>query len=138
MARKGTPRISGTAKPHLTPIIIFVRNFKKCLKFYTSVFGLKPVRLHGQWAEFQVGDIRLALHGNYKGPRQRQGRPLALHFVIDDIARMIERIKKYGGNAEEPRRLDFRPSELKVVLEARFTDPDKNQFEVQQILRRYD
>ncbi|MFQ5950871.1 MAG: VOC family protein [Candidatus Geothermarchaeales archaeon] len=127
----------------LTPIIIFVRRFERCLEFYREVFDLTPVRIyrgkeHPPWAEFQVGDIRLALHGGYRGVQHEQGRPVALHFEVKDIRKTVEKINRYGGQVKEPpRKLDFRPVELMIVYDATFADPDGNEFEVQQLLEEF-
>lgn len=125
----------------LTPIILFVRRFDRCFTFYRQVFGLKAVRVYGdppRWAEFQVGDVRLALHGGYRGPRQHQGRPVALHFVAGDIRRAIRCIRRYGGAiTPAARKVDPRPAEQKVAIEATFRDPDGNTFDVQQVLAAY-
>ena len=127
----------------LTPVILFVRYFDRCLKFYEKVFGLELKRLyrgkgHPPWAEFQVGDIRFALHAGYKGPAFRQWRPLALHFDVKDIRRTLAKIKRYGGKIKQPiRKLDFRPEELQLAYAAAFADPDGNVFEVQQVLKKF-
>ncbi len=127
----------------LTPILIFVHRFDECFQFYRKVFGLKLVRLyrgkqHPPWAEFQIGEARLALHGDYNGPPLKICEPLALHFDVKDIRRTMARIKRYGGKVKRgPRRIDFRPAELQVVYAATFTDPDGNEFDLHQVLKRF-
>jgi predicted enzyme related to lactoylglutathione lyase len=125
----------------LTPVILFVRDFDRCLDFYGDVLALPPVRVyrgpdHPPWAEFEVGAVRLALHGGYRGAeRYAPGRPLTLHFDVDDIQATIERIKRAGGTVKEPaREYDFRPVELERVYATSFTDPEGNEFELQQVL----
>lgn len=116
----------------LSPVIVFVKSFERCVEFYRSAFGLEPVRLDDHWAEFEVGGIRFALHGGYDG-EPHSGRPVALHFVVDDIDAAVKRIERAGGKVvEAPRRFDSR-SEQKRGLEAAFLDPDGNSFEVQQL-----
>lgn len=126
----------------LTPMILFVTRFDRCFTFYRRVFGLRPVRLfrgreHPPWAEFQTGDIRLALHGDYRGPRYRTARPVAIHFSVEDIHRTIRKIRRYGGNAGTPREIDYRPAELQMVYRTTFKDPDGNEFELQQVIKRF-
>lgn len=129
--------------PKLTPILIFVRRFDQCLEFYRRVFGLKLVRLykgqkHPPWAELQIGEARLALHGGYDGPIVKICEPLALHFDVKGIRKTIARIKRYGGRVKRgPRKIDFRPAELQIVYAATFTDPDGNEFELHQVLKRF-
>jgi predicted enzyme related to lactoylglutathione lyase len=117
----------------LSPVIVFVREFERCVTFYRSVFGLEPVTRDDKWAEFEIGDIRFALHGGYDGDAH-PGRPVALHFVVDDIGEAVERIQRGGGTvSERPRRFTF-ASEGKQGWEVAFKDPSGNEFEVQQVL----
>lgn len=119
----------------LTPVIVFVRDFERCVAFYSSAFGLEAIHLDDHWAEFDIGGIRFALHGGYQG-EPHGGRPVALHFVVDDIDEAIRRIEPAGGTVlERPRRFAS-SSEQKEGMEAAFRDPDGNAFEVQQVLAR--
>jgi predicted enzyme related to lactoylglutathione lyase len=126
----------------LTPIMIFVKDFERCLEFYQNVFELKPMKLyqgreHSPYVEFQVdNDICLALHGDYDGPAYKQGTPIALHFDVEDVHKTIERVKQYGGRViQPPRKLDFRRyAELQIVEDARVTDPDGNELELRHVL----
>ncbi len=128
----------------LTPVIIFVRHFERCLTFYQKVFRLRVLRiykekLHPPWAELQLGDIRFCLHGAYRGPRYRQGRPVAMHFEVQDIQRTVGKIKRFGGRVKHgPKRFDFRPAELQIAYQATFADPDGNEFEVLQVLEEFE
>ncbi len=127
----------------LTPIIIFVRRFERCFTFYQKAFGFKVLREyrgrnHPRWAEFQAGEIRLCLHGKYRGPRFRQGRSVAIHFDVRDIRAILVRIKRYGGTVRRPlRKYDYRPAELQIAYAATFADPDGNVFEVQQVVKEF-
>ncbi|MGH2404434.1 MAG: VOC family protein [bacterium] len=128
----------------MTPIIILVRDFDRCLEFYQKALELNIVRLyrgdeHPLWAELQVGDIRLALHAGYDGPPHQQNEPIAIHFEVDDINHTIERVRAHGGSVKRPpRRVDFRPAELQVAYQAVVVDPDGNEFELLQELERFD
>ncbi len=128
----------------LTPIIFFVRRFEQCLKFYQKVFNLTLLRIytgkdHPACAELQAGETRLCLHANYKGPQYHQGRPMAIHFDVNDIHRTVDKIKRYGGTVKrQPRKYDYRPAELQVAYAATFADPDGNQFEAQQVLEEFE
>lgn len=112
MAPTGLEHPTMTVK--LTPILLFVTRFDRCSTFYRRAFGLRPTRLykgkgHPPWAEFQVGEMRLALHGGYRGPRYRPGQPVALHFSVSNIHATIRKIRRYGGSVETPRIVDYRP-----------------------------
>jgi predicted enzyme related to lactoylglutathione lyase len=127
----------------LTPIIIFVNRFERCFTFYQKVFGLKVLRIyrgagHPRWAELQAGDIRLCLHGKYRGLRFRQGRPVAIHFDVKDIRSTAKKITRWGGRIRRPpTKYDYRPTELQVAYAATFVDPDGNIFEVQQVIEEF-
>ena len=128
----------------LSPIIFFVEHFEECLSFYKNVFDLKLVRNWrgpeaSPWTEFQVGNIRLTLHGGYKGVRHKQGKPVAIHFEVEDIQQAVKRVEKFGGSVKRPqRKVDYRPEELMVAYTATFADPDENEFEILQVLERFD
>ena len=128
----------------LSLVIFFVEHFEECLNFYQNVFDLKLVRnWRGPgappWAEFQAGNIRLALHGGYKGLHHKQGKPVAIHFEVDDIQQAVNRVERLGGSVKRsPRKIDYRPEELMVAYTATFADPDQNEFEILQVLERFD
>jgi len=88
----------------------------------------------GDWAELDAGGFVLSIHGGYKGPANRHQRPLGLHFVCKDIDRSMRLVRKYGGKVGRVRTLDFRPDELVTAKEARFHDPDGNEFELRQVI----
>ncbi len=127
----------------LTPIILFVRRFEPCLKFYQRALHLRLLRIyegknHPAWAELQAGEIRLCLHAGYEGPPYRQGRPVAIHFDVTDIHRTVGKVTQYGGTVKRaPRKFDFRPAELQVAYQATFRDPDGNEFEAIQVVEEF-
>jgi predicted enzyme related to lactoylglutathione lyase len=86
------------------------------------------------WAELDAGGFILSIHRGYEGPANRHQTPLGLHFVCKDIDRSIRLVRKYGGKVGRLRTLDFRPDELVTAKEARFQDPDGNEFELRQVL----
>jgi predicted enzyme related to lactoylglutathione lyase len=118
----------------VNPIIIFVSNFDKCLRFYRKVFQLGLLHKSADWAELDAGGFILSIHGGYKGSPNRHQRPIALHFVCRDIDKTIPLVRKYGGSVGRLRTLDFRPDELVTAKEDRFHDPDGNEFELRQII----
>ncbi len=122
-------------KSLINPVILFVSRFGPCLQFYTKVFDLKLLHRKGEWAELDAGGLVLSLHGGYRGGSVRQQKPLALHFTCMDIKRTAKLVQKYGGRmVQQPRLLDFRPDELVTALEAKFLDPDGNEFELRQVV----
>ncbi len=118
----------------VNPIIIFVSNFNKCAQFYQRVFGLKILHRSSDWAELDAGGFVLSIHGSYKGLPANHQKPLALHFVCKDIEKTLRLVRRYGGTVGPVRTLDFRPDELVTAKEARFRDPDGNEFELRQVV----
>ncbi len=118
----------------INPIIIFVSDFQRCLRFYRRVFNLKLLRKLGEWAELDAEGFVLSIHGGYEGEKSRHQKPLGLHFLSKDIKKTIKLVKKYGGTAGKIRAINFRPDELVTALEARFRDPDGNEFELRQVV----
>lgn len=127
----------------LSPILLFVNRFDLCLEFYQKAIGLKLTRVyrgrkHPHYAEFQAGNLRFALHGGHKGPPLRICEPLAMHFEVRNIRDILGRVKKYKGRVKRPvRKIDFRPAELEIVYAATVSDPDGNEFDLHQVLRRF-
>jgi predicted enzyme related to lactoylglutathione lyase len=126
----------------LSPIMIFVKDFDKCLQFYENVFGLSPSKLytgkeHPAYVEFRVdNETYLALHADYDGTPHKQCTPIALHFQVSDIRSTIQKVKEHGGEViQELRKLDFRDfAEMQIVEDARVIDPDGNELELRQVL----
>jgi predicted enzyme related to lactoylglutathione lyase len=57
---------------------------------------------------------------------------------VRDIQKTIARVKRYGGRVKRgPRKIDFRPAELQVVYAATIADPDGNEFDLHQVLKRF-
>ncbi len=117
----------------VNPIIIFVKDFERGLRFYRKVFGLPLLHRVGQWAELDARGFVLSIHGGYQGERFQHQQPLGLHFSCRDVEKTGKLVLKYGGRFGKPRTLDFRPDELVTAVEARFQDPDGNEFELRQI-----
>lgn len=124
-------------------ILIFVRRFGRCLKFYQKGLGLRLVRVykgkaHPRWAEFQAGKVRLALHAGYNGQDHRAGRPVIIKFRVKNLHSTAHRITQYGGQIKKQiRRIDFRPAERELVYQAVFSDPDGNEFELEQLIKQF-
>lgn len=124
-------------------LVLFVRRFERCLKFYQKALGLNPIRIyrgkdHPRWAELEGGGLTLALHAGHKGLSLKSADPLAVQFLVKDVQKTLTKVKEYGGSVKQPsRRIDFRPAELRLVYEATIADPDGNEVEIQQVIREY-
>ncbi len=113
------------------PIILFVSNFEECLRFYRDVLGLKPTRkegpVHEDFVELDGGGVTFSLHGGYEG-EGHGGRPVALHFEVEDIFAAVARIREAGYEVGEPEKMEY------GVYECGFQDPDGNEFDLTQPL----
>jgi len=118
----------------INPIIIFAKDFEKCLRFYRKVFGLRLLYRVGQCAELDARGFVLSIHGGYQGDRFQHQQPLGLHFTCRDVEETGKLVVKFGGRFAKPRTLDFRPDELVTAVEVKFQDPDGNEFELRQIV----
>lgn len=124
----------------LNPVIIYTRRFERCLEFYRKAFNLKPVRIyrgkrHPRWAQFRLGNTMFALHAGYRGLPYR-GDPIWMHFEVNKIQAILEKITRYGGIVKDPLRKVERFPEGWLVYTAGFADPDGNEFTVQEIIKR--
>ena len=133
LTKKNRYRRAYTRDTLISPIIVFVSNFEKCLRFYRTVFNLPVLHKRSDWAELDATGFVLSIHGGYRGTPRRQ-KPLALHFLTKDIEKSILMIRKYGGTVGRLRDVDFRPDEFVTAREARFRDPDGNEYELRQVV----
>ncbi len=78
------------------------------------------------------------MHGGHRGPTLNICEPLALHFDVRNIRNTLRKIERYGGKVKRPmRKIDFRPAELEIVYAATVADPDGNEFELHQVLKKF-
>ena len=97
----------------LSRAMIFVKNLDRMAAFYAVALGLKPVEgtRTDSWAEFEAGDIRLALHAipSYiaatieieEPPRARETNPVKLVFAVDDLPAAKARLQSAGATILE-------------------------------------
>lgn len=117
--------------PRIDPILLFVSKFEECLRFYREVLGLRPTRkegpVHEDFVELDGGGVTFSLHGGYQG-KSHGGRPVALHFEVEDIHATVKRIREAGYEAGDPEKMEY------GVYECSFRDPDGNEFDLTQLL----
>ena len=111
----------------ISPIILFVKNYSECIRFYREVLGLnvqegsEPTE---RFATFIVGDVEFSLHAGYEG---EHGGPLNLHFATSDIEAEVARLKKLGVYfSQEIEKMPW------GAYEAVIKDPDGNEVEIYQ------
>jgi predicted enzyme related to lactoylglutathione lyase len=118
----------------VSPILIFVKRFEQCLRFYQQVFNMQSKlvyrgRKHPRFAILESDNLLLELHGGYSGHRH-EIEPVAVHFEVSDIEKTIRKVEKLGGGLKHTvREVEWFPQNLRV-LETAFFDPDGNEFEI--------
>jgi catechol 2,3-dioxygenase-like lactoylglutathione lyase family enzyme len=97
-----------------------VSDLVRAARFYREVLGL-PQEIYSeewQWAEFNCGNVTLALHGGAKLPAVIAGGRIAL--AVDDIHAACTELKNQGV------RVLNEPANHKVCWHVDVLDPDGN------------
>ena len=109
-------------------VYYWTRDMDRAVSFYGEVLGL-PVanRAGNEWAEFQAGPVRLALHGTEERSVPASGTVV---FRVDDLDEARWALQQRG--------VVFDGEESEVAGLARFTtfhDPDGNPMQLIEYLR---
>jgi catechol 2,3-dioxygenase-like lactoylglutathione lyase family enzyme len=101
-------------------IIIHVSDLRRSVQFYRDRLGLTLVAESSEWAEFRVGEDRLALEADVEAsgrPSQAAGR-VSISFEVDDVVEAHEILSAAGVV------FDRRPAEQEFGMLAVLSDPD--------------
>jgi lactoylglutathione lyase len=80
----------------LSYAIVYVKDTKKALEFYTNVLGFKVKVNAPDWVEFETGATTVALHGDTE--LKEQGRnTTVLVFPVENIDEAHEALKNSGA-----------------------------------------
>ncbi len=104
-------------------VFLNVSDFKKSLRFYKDVLGLKKISEYkGAWAEFDVGNVTLALGTYGKGPSAKNRKnSTSIALAVQDIEGALKELKKKGITIVQPLQ------EHGVCFMAMVADPDGNE-----------
>ncbi len=97
-----------------------VSDLKRAAGFYRDILGL-PQEIYSeesQWAEFNCGNLTLALWGGQQVPKESHGGRIAL--AVDDVPAVYEELKKKGV------RVLSEPHDYSVCWAMEILDPDGN------------
>ena len=99
-------------------------DMERAVAFYGDVLGLRLVRRDGDdWAEFDAGPVRLALHGGVEGHGLTRGGTAV--FRVDDLDSVRMVLEERGV------RFDEHIGEVAGYARfASFTDPDGNSVQI--------
>jgi predicted enzyme related to lactoylglutathione lyase len=106
-------------------VYYWTQDMDRAVKFYREVLGLELLRRDGSnWAMFDAGPVRLALHGAIEGRPIETGGATAV-FAVDDL--------DASRAALEERGVEFEEHVGEVEGYARFAtlrDPDGNRVQI--------
>jgi predicted enzyme related to lactoylglutathione lyase len=115
------PRKGNNMKIRGTDFIMYlVTDLARAAKFYREALGL-PQEIYSdewQWAEFNCGNITLALRGGSKLPKVMGGGRIAL--AVDDIHAAHEELAQKGVH------ISSKPVDNSVCWSMEILDPDGN------------
>lgn len=99
-------------------VLFHVSDLPRAVKFYRDVLGLKQEVLSEeyQWAEFNCGNLTLALKASAKPAELAAGARLA--FAVEDISAAHEELKKRGARILLP------PQDHGCCRHLEIVDPD--------------
>jgi CreA protein len=105
----------------LDHVYLWTTDMDRAVSFYQEVLGLRLARRDdGQWAMFEAGPVRLALHGAIEGRPMQPGGATPV-FRVDDLDLARAALERAG--------VAFAPHAGEVEGYARFAsfrDPDGN------------
>ncbi|KAA3622022.1 MAG: glyoxalase, partial [Proteobacteria bacterium] len=92
------------AGARLYAVRIFVRDFERCVHFYRTVLGLKPVCADAGigWAEFDTGETHLALERADDDSVAMVGRFVGASIRVDDIDRVYRELSALNADFDAP------------------------------------
>jgi len=103
-------------------VMIPVSNLADAARFYREVLGL-PQEIYSeewQWAEFNCGNVTLALHGGQPPPPGGGGTGARLALAVDDIHAAWAELRQKGA------RVLNEPADHQVCWHVDVLDPDGN------------
>jgi predicted enzyme related to lactoylglutathione lyase len=101
-------------------VVYQVSDLARAATFYREVLGL-PQELYSkawQWAEFNCGNVTLALHGGIRLPETISGGRIAL--AVDDVPAACSELKPKGVSIVKE------PQDYSVCWAMEILDPDGN------------
>lgn len=104
-----------------TDFVMFsVSDLARAVSFYRTALGLRCALESGeyQWAEFDCGNVTLALKGNALAGGARGGGQIAL--AVEDVPKAFEELKRTGVSIE------MEPVDSGYCVAIQLRDPDGN------------
>ena len=111
----------------LVMVIIFVTDMERSVQWYQDVLGMSLVSQYGDFANLQVGNNRIALHGGAKPQPDLRNVGSMPVFKVEDYPAAKEALEAKGCE------FIFENSTPAAVF-GTFTDPDGNPLQIMQSL----
>jgi predicted enzyme related to lactoylglutathione lyase len=114
----------------LDHVYFWVSDMDRAVRFYADVLGLRLLRREeSNWAEFDAGPVRLALHGAIEGRPVRPGGATAV-FRVEDLDGARSDLEGRGAEFDE------HVGEVQGFARfASFHDPDGNPMQIIEYVR---
>ena len=108
----------------LDHVMLWASDMDRSVAFYGDVLGLRLLHRYGnEWAEFDAGPVRLALHGGGDRPSVPPGGTVVLRVADLDM----EKVALQGKGV----RFDDHDGEVEGLARfAMFADPDGNALQI--------
>ncbi len=109
-------------------VFLNVSDFRKSVRFYERVLGLKKTSEYkGMWAEFDAGNMTLAIGTYGKGPSaKRRKNTTSIALAVRDVGAAMKELRKKKVTVVWPLQ------EHGVCFMAMITDPDGNELMLHQ------
>lgn len=108
----------------LDHVYYWTADMDRAVKFYAEVLGLRPRRREGSnWAEFDTGPVRFALHGGAEGGRSEHAGGTAV-FRVEDLDAARAALQNRGASPDHEGQVEGYARYLTYV------DPDGNPFQI--------
>lgn len=107
----------------LDSIIVYVSDVERSIIWYQDVLGLELTAKHGHFAVFQLGSVRISLHGAELDPNVTRGNSSMPVFLIDSY-------ESYKEDLENKEITFVYENEIPNARFGTFLDPDGNPLQI--------
>ncbi|MDO8591282.1 MAG: VOC family protein [bacterium] len=104
-------------------VFLNVSDFKRSVNFYQKTLGLKKTSEYkGMWAEFDAGNVTLAIgmYGKGPSPKNRENS-VAVALAVNDVGKAVAELKKKKAKIVQP------VGKHGICFMAMICDPDGNE-----------
>lgn len=109
-------------------VFLNVSDFRKSIRFYQKALGLKKTNEYkGKWAEFDAGNLTLAIGTYGKGPSAKNRKnSISIALAVDDVGKTVAELTKKAVTVVWPMQ-EHGPCFMALIA-----DPDGNELMLHQ------